>query len=94
MVGWLYKTDTLKTHILKNMGSSGIRHQALSRFILGVWFVCIRYVTPLALGIAIINSLITEVSAPYEGYPVSGIIILGVGWLLVTYVAALIVSRA
>lgn len=94
VVGWIYKTDTLKTHIMESIGSCGTRHRALNRAVLKGWVFCIRYVTPLALGIAVINSLITEISAPYEGYPVSGIIILGVGWLLVTFAAALIVSRA
>jgi NSS family neurotransmitter:Na+ symporter len=92
IVGWLYKTDTLKAHILRQLGESGSRHRTVSRAILQVWVICIRYITPTALGIAIINSLITEFSKPYEGYPVSGIIILGVGWLLVTHIAAIFVS--
>jgi len=74
------------------MGASGSRHRVLSNGILWVWGGCIRYVTPVALGIAIINSLITEFSTPYEGYPVSGILILGVGWLLVTHIAALVLA--
>jgi len=94
VVGWIYKTDALKRHIIDSLGEVDARRKALSNKILKGWVLCIRYVTPVALGIAMINSLITEVSAPYEGYPVSGIIILGVGWLLVTFAAALIVSRA
>jgi len=92
VVGWLYKTDTLKAHILKQLGESGARHQRVSKTILKIWVFCIRFITPAALGIAIITSLITEFSTPYEGYPVSGIIILGVGWLLVTHVAAVVAS--
>ena len=49
---------------------------------------CIRFITPVALGIAIIHSLIGEFKEPYEGYPISGILILGVGWLLVTHIFA------
>jgi len=45
-------------------------------------------VTPVALGIAIVNSLLQEFSKPYEGYPISGVIVLGVGWLLVSHVFA------
>ncbi len=92
IVGWLYKTDTLKAHIMKQLGGSGTRRRVISRAILQIWVICIRYITPTALGIAIINSLIIEFSKPYEGYPVSGIIILGVGWLLVTHIAAVVVS--
>jgi NSS family neurotransmitter:Na+ symporter len=92
IIGWLYKTDTLKAHIMTQLGEAGKKHKAFSRVVLTIWVYCIRYITPLALGVAIINSLITEFSAPYEGYPVSGIIILGVGWLIVTHAAAVILS--
>ena len=92
IVGWIYKTDTLKAHILSRMGESGAKHKFFRQKILRVWEFCIRYITPAALGIALINSLVTEFSESYEGYPVSGIIILGVGWLLVTHAAAVVVS--
>jgi NSS family neurotransmitter:Na+ symporter len=49
---------------------------------------CIRFVTPVALGIAIVHSLVLELSTPYSGYPISGVIVLGVGWLLITHIVA------
>jgi neurotransmitter:Na+ symporter, NSS family len=88
VVGWLYRTDRLKAHIVGNLGLSGARHKLFNYVILQLWMYCIRFVTPVALGIAIIHSLIRELSTPYSGYPISGVIILGVGWLLVTHVLA------
>jgi len=88
VVGWLYRTDKLKAHIVSNLGLSGTRHKLFNYVILQIWMYCIRFVTPVALGIAIIHSLIRELATPYSDYPISGVIILGVGWLLVTHIAA------
>lgn len=88
VVGWLYRTDLLKAHIVANLGLSGTRHKVFNYVVLQLWMYCIRFITPVALGIAIVHSLIREFQEPYEGYPISGIIILGVGWLLVTHILA------
>jgi NSS family neurotransmitter:Na+ symporter len=53
---------------------------------------CIRLVTSVELGIASIHSLIRELSEPYEGYPISGVLVLGVGWLILTHIFAFGVS--
>ena len=88
VVGWLYKTHLLKAHIVANLGLSGARHKVFNYVVLQLWMYCIRFVTPVALGIAIVHSLIREFATPYEGYPISGVLILGVGWLLITHVFA------
>jgi NSS family neurotransmitter:Na+ symporter len=88
VVGWLYKTHLLKAHIVANLGLSGRRHKLFNYVVLQLWMYCIRFITPVALGIAIVHSLIRELSTPYEGYPISGVIILGVGWLLLTHIVA------
>jgi NSS family neurotransmitter:Na+ symporter len=88
LVGWLYRTDLLKTHIVANLGLSGTRHKIFNYVILQLWMYCVRFVTPVALGIAIVTSLIQEFKEPYEGYPVSGVLFLGVGWVIVTHVFA------
>lgn len=88
VVGWLYRTDKLKAHIVSNLGLSGTRHKIFDYVVLQLWMYCIRFITPVALGVAIVHSLIQEFATPYEGYPVSGVIILGVGWLLVTHIFA------
>lgn len=88
IVGWLYRTDLLKAHIVANLGLSGARHKVFDYIVLQLWMYCIRFITPVALGIAIVHSLIREFREPYAGYPISGVIILGVGWLLVTHIFA------
>jgi len=88
VVGWLYRTDKLKAHIVSNLGLSGTRHKLFNYVVLQLWMYCIRFVTPVALGIAIIHSLIRELATPYSGYPISGVIILGVGWLLTMHIVA------
>ncbi len=88
VIGWLYRTDRLKIHIVNNLGLSGTHHKVFKYVILQLWMYCIKFITPVALGIAIVHSLIKELSEPYEGYPISGIIVLGVGWLLATHVLA------
>jgi NSS family neurotransmitter:Na+ symporter len=88
VIGWLYRTDKLKAHIVSNLGLSGARHKVFDYVVLQLWMYCIRFVTPVALGIAIVHSLIQEFATPYSGYPVSGVIVLGVGWLLVTHILA------
>ena len=87
-VGWLYRTDKLKAHIVNNLGLSGRQHHIFNYVVLQMWMYCIRFITPVALGIAIIHSLIREFEVPYSDYPISGIIFLGVGWLLVTHIFA------
>ena len=88
ILGWLYKTRRLKDHIAENLGLSGNRHRIFKYIVLQLWNYCIKFITPVALGIALIYSLVGEFQKPYENYPVSGIIILGIGWLLVTHVVA------
>jgi neurotransmitter:Na+ symporter, NSS family len=88
VVGWLYRTDRLKTHIVSNLGLSGTRHKVFNYVVLQLWMYCVRFITPVALAIALVNSLVQEFRESYEGYPISGVIILGVGWVLVTHVFA------
>ena len=92
IIGWLYTTDTLKIHIYNQGDTSDGKILTFRWKIVNAWGFCIRYITPAALGIAIIHSLITDLSAPYEGYPVSALLILGVGCLLVTHLAAVVVA--
>ena len=88
IIGWLYRTRQLKDHIAENLGLSGNRHRIFKYVVLQLWNYCIKFITPVALGFALIYSLIGEFKKPYGGYPVSGIIILGIGWLLITHVVA------
>lgn len=88
IVGWLYKTDRLKTHIVNNLGLDGKKHKIMKYIILQLWMYSIKFISPIALGIALVQSLINEFSKPYGGYPINAIIIFGVGWLLLTHIIA------
>ncbi len=88
IIGWLYRTEKLKSHIVSQLGLSGARHKLFNYVILQLWKYCIRFITPVALGFAIITSISREFHHAYGGYPVSGVIILGVGWLLITHIFA------
>jgi NSS family neurotransmitter:Na+ symporter len=88
IIGWLYKTRHLRDHIAENLGLSGSGHRIFKHVVLQLWNYCIKFITPVALGVALVISLLDEFKKPYEGYPVSGIIILGVGWLLATHIFA------
>lgn len=83
LIGWVLKTNKLREYINK-----------VSFMRLGSWWdFCIRYITPLVLSTVLINDIIQEVSAPYEGYSWLAIILIGRDWLLATLIAAIIVSR-
>jgi neurotransmitter:Na+ symporter, NSS family len=69
IVGWLYRTDLLKAHIVANLGLSGTRHRIFNYVVLQLWMYCIRFITPVALGIAIVHSLIREFREPYRRLP-------------------------
>ncbi len=88
IIGWLYRTESLKSHIVSRLGLTGRKHALFNYIILQLWKYCIKFVTPVALGIALITSAAGEFKSPYGGYPVSAVLILGVGWLLVTHIFA------
>ena len=41
----------------------------------------------------LVKSLTVEFSEPYEGYPWSAIFLIGVNWVLLTLVAAVVIAR-
>ncbi len=82
VIGWHFKADRLRAHI-----------DEFSRVKLGKWWdISVKIITPLILGIILITSLIGELSAAYEGYPVKWLVILGGSWLTVTLAGALVVT--
>ncbi|MFO7838295.1 MAG: sodium-dependent transporter [Desulfosalsimonadaceae bacterium] len=92
IVGWIYRTEQLKMHIVSRLGLSGTRHRIFKYVVLQLWKYCIKFITPVVLGIALINSLMQEFASPYAGYHLSGILVLGVGWLLITHIFAFGIS--
>jgi NSS family neurotransmitter:Na+ symporter len=83
LVCWFFKLDIIKEHINK-----------YSTFQVGKgWELLVRYFIPLVLGIILIKSIVGELKEPYEGYPWSAIIIIGLGWILITLAAAVVLAK-
>ncbi len=83
LIGWLYRASKLRAHI-----------NDVSDTKLGAWWgVSIKIITPAVLVAILVSSLYQEFSAPYGGYPVVALILLGRDWLIATLIAAVLVSR-
>ncbi|MEA3506283.1 MAG: sodium-dependent transporter [Elusimicrobiota bacterium] len=83
IIGWALKASKLREHI-----------NDISSIHIGKWWdIVIKIVTPSILAIILIWSLYGEFSAPYEGYSVTALILIGRDWLLATLVAAIILTR-
>lgn len=71
LIGWLFGLNKLKDHI-----------NPISDFRVGTWWnVMLIAVTPLVLGYMAVANLIGDLTAPYEGYPTSALLVMG--WLVV-----------
>lgn len=78
-VGWFYGTGRLKKYI-----------NEVSDFHIGWWWdLFIKWVTPLALGWALVANVVEEIRVPYEGYPTWAL--MAGGWCIV---ALIIVAAA
>jgi NSS family neurotransmitter:Na+ symporter len=82
LIGWYLKAEKMREHINK-----------VSNLKLGKWWnFNVRVITPGVLIIVLISSLFQEFAAPYEGYPVIWLILIGRDWLFATIVAAIIIA--
>jgi NSS family neurotransmitter:Na+ symporter len=82
IIGWVYKTKRLRDHI----------NHASTTKISWWWDYVIKAIIPAVLVMLLVNSLIQELAAPYEDYPVLSLIILGRDWLLATVFFGVLVS--
>ncbi|MBU0687302.1 MAG: sodium-dependent transporter [Candidatus Margulisbacteria bacterium] len=80
LIGWVLKAHVLRNHINAVSGSH------LNK----LWDYLIKFVVPAILIITLLINLVKEISAPYEGYSIVAILILGVLWLVGTALLALI----
>ena len=81
-VGWFLKAKVLRDHINEVSGWK----------INTTWDYAVKIFTPGILLIIFLTNVIEEIKTPYEGYRVSALLILGVGWLVVTLVAGIFLS--
>jgi len=82
LIGWIFKASRLREHI---------NHIAV--FKVGKWWeFCVKFITPSALAIVLVNDLTKEIVQPYGGYSWLSNILIGRDWLLITLFMALIVA--
>ena len=69
VIAWiLKKVQFIKDHV-----------NPISDFAVGAWWdICLKYITPVLLGIMLINNLYQDIVSPYEGYPVAALMVMGV----------------
>jgi neurotransmitter:Na+ symporter, NSS family len=61
---------------------------------LGFWWeILLKFVTPLALVVVVGFNIVNEISEPYEGYPVSGILVFGVGGAVLALVVGVVLHK-
>ncbi len=82
LVGWVYKPKRLRDHI----------DHASTTKISWWWDYTVKVVIPAVLIVLLVNSLIQEFSAPYGGYPVLSLVLLGRDWLLITLFFAVLIA--
>ncbi|SHI89895.1 neurotransmitter:Na+ symporter, NSS family [Geosporobacter subterraneus DSM 17957] len=77
IVGWLYGAHKIREHV-----------NPISIYPVGSWWdVMVKFITPAVLVYMLISNLVTEFKAPYEGYPMSALLLLG--WGVVAAIIAL-----
>ena len=73
-IGWFYGTKKLREYI-----------NEVSDFHIGWWWdLFIKWITPLALGWALVANVVEEIKTPYEGYPTWAL--MAGGWCVVALI--------
>jgi NSS family neurotransmitter:Na+ symporter len=83
LVGWVVKSGVIRRHV---NGCGGLKLPFL-------WDLAIRVVTPAILLVILGGALVAEFQAPYSGYPVKALVLVGGGILLVTLMGSFCLSR-
>ncbi len=81
-VGWIMGTKKFTQEVNRN---AEIRIGPIFSFM-------VKFLTPLVLTITTIISFVKEIQKPYEGYPLSAILVLGVGTVLLLIISAFVLS--
>ncbi|HIJ72895.1 MAG TPA: sodium-dependent transporter [Candidatus Hydrogenedentes bacterium] len=82
LVVWYYKIDHLHFHLTD--ANQGSYSKAMDIW----WEWSVKFAAPAVLIIILAWSLIDELSKPYEGYPVKALVIVGMGWVLATFLVS------
>ncbi|MDO4536130.1 MAG: sodium-dependent transporter [Clostridium perfringens] len=82
-IGYVLKPKTIREHT-----------NSMSYFKIGKWWdVAIKYVTPAVLLLMLIQSFLTEVRVPYEGYSLPSLLLYGWGVIGFGIIISLIISK-
>ncbi len=79
-VGWILKARTLRKHI---DAASGGR---LSR----IWDYIIKFISPAILGTIYVMDVVDIVKNGYEKYPTKALVLIGVNWLILSFILAIV----
>lgn len=83
LLGWFFNLESMREYV-----------NPISDYHVGKWWnFCIKYITPVLLGIMTILNVIEDITNPYEGYPVASLIAYGVSAVLFVMVAGFIASK-
>ena len=82
LIGWYYRIDNLHLHM------SDTKQGRYPRIWDLWWEWTVIFVAPTALVIILAWSVIDELARPYEGYPVPALVMIGLGWVVGTFLVA------
>jgi NSS family neurotransmitter:Na+ symporter len=82
LVGWFFNLDRVREHVNK-----------MSTPHLGIWWnMLVKFFIPLVLGVILAGDLFNEISKPYGGYSWGSVILIGVDWVVLTFMAAFVMA--
>ncbi len=86
LIVWYYKIDKLHFHL------SDVSEGGYSRAWDMTWEWCVKFVAPTVLVGILVWSIAEDLQTPYEGYPTQALLVLGLGWVLGTFLVSGIFS--
>ncbi|HHE32239.1 MAG TPA: sodium-dependent transporter [Chlorobaculum parvum] len=82
VVGWFFDIDKIRKHL-----------NNVSKIQLGPWWNwVIKLFLPISLAVILLNQLVVELTAPYEGYSWASLIGIGWSWIVITFLVAFILA--
>lgn len=83
LIGWFFNLESIRQYV-----------NPISDFKVGKWWnICIKFITPVILGIMTILTFRTDIISPYEGYPSKALLIFGLFTMIISLVLAWILVK-
>jgi len=84
LISWFYNLNSIRDHI-----------NPISDFPVGSWWIfCLKFVTPVVLAYVAVSNLWGDITAPYGGYPVSAVLLLGWSVIIIGIVGGYILRAS